>query len=104
MAYKLIITEKQVLEKKEQFKNEQGHTECVEFVRQATNAPPTNQWRKGKRITDAKAGEIARGTAIATFDDDGKYPTDVLGKHAAIYLYQTKDAIYVLDQWNDQGE
>ena len=104
MPYKLTITEKDVLEKKDQFKNEKDNAECVEFVRQATNAPPTIQWRKGKKVADAKLGEIPRGTAIATFDDKGKYPTDILGKHAAIYLYHTKDAIYVLDQWKDQGE
>lgn len=45
-----------------------------------------------------------RGTAIATFDSNGKYPTDGLGKHAAIYLEHNALRILVLDQWNDQGE
>lgn len=49
-------------------------------------------------------GSIRRGTAIATFDKNGKYPTDALGKHAAIYLSHDAKGITVLDQWNKQGE
>ncbi len=56
------------------------------------------------KVSEAKFGEIARGTAIATFDSNGKYPADSLGKHAAIYLEHTAQRILVLDQWNDQGE
>jgi hypothetical protein len=103
MPYKLKLGENEVLGKGK-FKNQKGNTECVEFIRQATTAPPTTQWKPGKRVLDAKIGEIQRGSAIATFDDKGKYPTDALGKHAAIYLYHTKDAIIVLDQWDKQGE
>jgi hypothetical protein len=55
-------------------------------------------------VSEAKAGEIPRGTAIATFDADGKYPTDALGKHAAVYLSHAATGILVLDQWNDQKE
>ena len=43
------------------------------------------------------------GSSI-TFDSNGKYPTDALGKHAAIYLEHNTQCILVLDQWNDQGE
>lgn len=32
------------------------------------------------------------------------YPTDALGRHAAIYLEHTKERIVVLDQWKAQGE
>jgi hypothetical protein len=55
-------------------------------------------------VSDAKAADIARGTAIATFDDKGKYPSDALGQHAAIYLSHDTNGITVLDQWNSQGE
>jgi len=103
MPYQMTVSEKDVLGKGK-YKNAKGNTECVEFVRQTTNAPPTIMWKPGTKVADAKAGEIVRGTAIATFDDNDKYPTDALGQHAAIYLYHTKDAIYVLDQWNTQGE
>jgi endonuclease I len=86
------------------YKNAKGNTECVEFVRQATGAPQTKDWKKGIKVSDAKPGEIARGTAIATFDSNGKYPTDGLGQHAAIYLEHNEKHILVLDQWKKQGK
>ena len=75
MPYKLKYAEGDVLGK-EKFKNDDGKTECVEFVRQATGAPKTQKWKRGLKVADARQGEIVRGTAIATFDDRGKYPTD----------------------------
>lgn len=53
---------------------------------------------------EATLGTIKRGTVIATFDDNGKYPVDGNGKHAAIYLSHDLIDIRVLDQWNKQGE
>lgn len=103
MPYKLKVAEKDVLGKGT-YKNAKGNTECAEFVRQATDAPATTEWTAGKKVSDAKLGEIPRGTAIATFDAKGKYPTDALGQHAAIYLTHDANAIQVLDQWNSQGE
>jgi hypothetical protein len=103
MPYKLNVAEKEVLGKAK-YKDDKGHTECAIFVRQATGAPATDSWKKGIAVEGAKAGVIARGTAIATFDGKGKYPSDGKGKHAAIYLSHTADAITVLDQWNSQGE
>ena len=73
-------------------------------MRQATGAPQTTMWKQGKKISEATATEIPRGTAIATFDLSNKYPTDALGRHAAIYLDHNAQRIQVLDQWNDQGE
>jgi len=103
MSYQLKVAEKDVLGKGK-YKNSRGHTECVEFIRQATDAPQTTLWKQGKKVSDTKPGEIARGTAIATFDDKGCYPTDALGKHAAIYLMHDNNRIVVLDQWDAQGE
>jgi len=100
MAYTLRFAEKDVLGK-DKFKNAKGRTECVEFVRQAAGAPQTLLWKRGKKVSEAKVGEIARTTAIATFDDQGRYPTDSQGKHAAIYLSHDKNRIVVLDQWDD---
>lgn len=85
MSYKLKVKEQDVYGKSK-YISAQGKTECVEFVRQATGAPETIMWKKSKMVSEAKFGEIARGTAIATFDKNGKYPTDGHGKHAAIYL------------------
>jgi len=103
MSYTLKIAEAKVFGKGI-FVNANGNTECVEFIRQSTNAPLTSLWKKGKKVSEAKFGEIPRGTAIATFDSQGKYPTDALGKHAAIYIEHNNLHILVLDQWNDQGE
>lgn len=103
MSYKLKVSESAVLGKGK-YANAKGNTECVEFIQQAADAPATPQWKRGKKVSEAKAGEIARGTAIATFDSNGKYPTDGLGKHAAIYLSHDANGIKVLDQWADQGE
>lgn len=103
MPYKLKLAEVDVFGK-EKFINAKGNTECVEFVRQATNAPQTIIWKAGIHVIDATPGTIPRGTAIATFDENGKYPTDGLGKHAAIYISHDAAGIRVLDQWNKQGE
>ena len=86
------------------FENDRGNTECVEFVRKVTGAPFTPAWRSGKRILGASPGEIPRGTAIATFDEWGSYPTDHKGKHAAIYLWHDARCITVLHQWNSVGK
>ena len=102
MSYKLQKAEADVLEKN-QFSNAAGIAECVEFVRQATGAPHTTLWKQGEFVLDAPRGSIPRGTAIATFDSNGKYPVDGKGKHAAIYLSHTANSICVLDQWKAQG-
>ena len=49
MAYKLKFSEQDVLGKGK-FKNAKGRTECVEFVRQATDAPQTTLWNRGKKV------------------------------------------------------
>jgi hypothetical protein len=102
MPYKLQVTEDEIA-RKESYPNSSGKTECVEFVRQTTNAPHTTSWRPGIKVMDAAAGTITRGTAIATFDTRQRYPTDTRGRHAAIFLSQTSQGILVLDQWNDKG-
>ena len=90
---------------KGKYKNAKGNTECVVFVQAVTDVPnQTANWVKSIYVMDAKADAIKRGTAIATFDEGGKYPTDELGKHAAIYLSHSAAGIKVLDQWNAQGE
>lgn len=103
MSYKLKVSENDVYGKAK-YISAAGKTECAEFVRQSTGAPHTSAWKMGVKISDAKPGEILRGTAIATFDSKKRYPVDDRGKHAAIYLEHSRTRILVLDQWNDQGE
>jgi hypothetical protein len=58
------------------------------------NDPALDARRAGDGAT------LAVGTAIATFDENGRYANDTHGKsHAAIYLGQTAAGIQVLDQW-----
>jgi len=102
MPYLMSIAEKDVLGPNK-YVNANGNTECVVFVQQVTRAPRTTAWTRGIRVKDAVAGSIRRGTAIATFDDQGNYPLDGEGRHAAIYLGQNAAGIQVLDQWNAQG-
>jgi hypothetical protein len=52
MSYKLKFPEKDVLGMGK-FKNATGKTECVEFVRQASGAPQTPLWKKGKKVPEA---------------------------------------------------
>ena len=87
--------------KENEYINESGHTECVIFVQKAAKVPRTTQWIAGLRLKDAKPGDITPGTAIATFNDQGKYPTEGSGRqHAAIYLSHTSVSIHVLEQYN----
>ena len=56
MSYLLNIEEASVYGKKK-FANAKGHTECVEFIRQAADAPATSQWVRGRLVKSFKAGE-----------------------------------------------
>lgn len=74
--------------------------ECAALVQQTTRAPNTSLWRTGTKVKDALPAEIEPGTAIATFDANGRYPmTDPPGRHAAIYVSHDANGITVVDQW-----
>lgn len=78
-----------------------GNGHCVAYARAAALMPHTGVWRKGKPVQGDNT--IAAGTAIATFDDNGRYGNKVNGtSHVAIYLGQTPMGIQVLDQWIGQ--
>ena len=102
MPYTLKIPEKDVTGE-DKFINASGETQCVIFVQQAAKTPLTKEWRPGIHIMTSKPGEIDRGTAIATFDEHGRYPTKG-DKHAAIYLSHNSMGIRVLDQWATKGK
>jgi hypothetical protein len=69
-------------------------------VCRGAGVPLTAAWQEGAEVRGNP--DIARGTAIATFEPDGSY-TSESGKHAAIYLYQDDDGIWVYDQWQGQS-
>jgi hypothetical protein len=57
----------------------------------------TKRWRAGADVADN--GDIKPGTAIATFDSNGRYPSGK-DKNSGIYLGPgTKGSIWILDQW-----
>jgi hypothetical protein len=75
-----------------------GSGQCVAFVEAAAIMPATYRWTQGKKVRNNVA--IQPGTAIATFQH-GHYLNNLFGlSHAAIYLRQTHEGIYVLDQWD----
>jgi hypothetical protein len=67
----------------------------------AAGAPLTKLWTKGTLVKGNAT--LERGTAIATFDDDGTYGNHIDGRsHAAIYLSQNASGLEVFDQWVGQ--
>ena len=75
-----------------------GH--CVNFVREASGAPITTQWHRGDPV---RGSNIASGTAIATFESNGRYGNHADGRsHAAILLAENEDGLLVVDQWVGQ--
>ncbi|WP_071889962.1 BPSL0067 family protein [Kosakonia oryzendophytica] len=79
-----------------------GSGQCVAFTQKAANMPRTANWKRGALVKGNM--NIAPGTAIATFDDNGQYGNHSDGRsHAAIYMGQDSTGIQVLDQWVGHG-
>lgn len=67
------------------------------FVREAAGAPITTQWHRGDPV---RGSDPSPGTAIATFEDNGRYGNHADGRsHAAILLAVNEDGLLVIDQW-----
>lgn len=70
-------------------------------MEQASGAPLTSQWKKGAKVRGDLT--IHPGTAIATFDSNGKYTNSTDGtSHGAIYVGQNGVGLLVWDQWKGQ--
>ncbi|QNQ21705.1 BPSL0067 family protein [Kosakonia sp. SMBL-WEM22] len=75
-----------------------GNGQCVAYTQKAANMPRTVAWKRGALVKGNTS--IAPGTAIATFDANGRYGNHTDGSsHAAIYLGLDASGIQVLDQW-----
>ena len=72
-----------------------GNKQCVALVKQFAKAPASSLWSEGIKV---KGASLKPGTAIATFVH-GKYPNLPSGNHAAFYLSQDAQGIWVVDQW-----
>lgn len=69
-----------------------GH--CVSLIKKCTGAPDTDAWRPGQYVL---GNTVPAGAIIATFKNN-RYPNKH-GHHAAIYIRQDKNGIWVWDQW-----
>lgn len=77
-----------------------GDGQCVKLVKALTGAPASSLWKEGAKLTDAlAAGNLAEGTAIATFVK-GRYQNLPHGNHAAIFVRSVPGGIEVFDQWH----
>ena len=77
-----------------------GNGECVTLVKALTGAPASSLWREGAKVTELLAsGDLAEGTAIATFIN-GRYRNWPHGNHAAIFVRSVPGGIEVFDQWH----
>jgi copper chaperone CopZ len=81
-----------------------GRGECVDIIKEyvpGLKGKSTTTWRAGAWVMEAGAS-IRRGTAIATFDKDGRFPQHRSGQHAAIVLRVMGSGIWVVDQWRSK--
>jgi hypothetical protein len=71
--------------------------QCVRYVQVCAKCPHTSKWKPGVKV---RGNEIEFGTAIATFDPDGRYGNHTDGRsHAAIYIEENDAGLLVIDQW-----
>jgi hypothetical protein len=81
-----------------------GSGQCVALVQNAAGIGHTSTWQAGGSVMGNP--NLKPGTAIATFDQNGKYGNHTNGSsHAAIYLGPSKvypGGIQVYDQWSGQ--
>lgn len=72
---------------------------CAGLVMHFTRVGKAANWKQGAAVRGNAT--IKKGTAIATFVN-GVYPNAEHGNHAALYVSQESDRIWVIDQWEDQ--
>jgi len=73
-----------------------GSHQCVALVQHYAGAPITAHWQQGEAVFGN--AKLRTGIAIATFVK-GRYPNHSHGNHAALYVGQAPDGIYIADQW-----
>ncbi|MBX2848103.1 MAG: BPSL0067 family protein [Acidiferrobacterales bacterium] len=75
-----------------------GDGHCVSFIKYCSGAPNTIDWHPGEKVWK---NDIRPGTIIATFKNN-RYPNKT-GYHAAIYIEQDAQGIWVWDQWQGKA-
>jgi hypothetical protein len=71
---------------------------CASLVMHYTRVGQAKDWKQGERVRGNTT--IKRGTAIATFVN-AVYPNFNHGNHAALYVRQEADGIWVVEQWKE---
>ena len=79
-----------------------GDGYCVPLVQQVTGAPNTKLWVRGSELKGRP--QVNPGTAIATFDKDGKYASNPTGNHAAIFVGYTEHGVRIYDQYREWAD
>lgn len=77
-----------------------GDGNCVLLVKHYISAfrnISTQSWRQGEHVMSATK-PLARGTAIATFEN-GRYPNRRTGNHAAFFMAKVNNRLWVMEQW-----
>lgn len=77
-----------------------GSGQCVALAQATSDVGLTATWVPGERVQGAS--DIATGTVIATFGEDGTYTNTPGQSHTAIYLGQNDQGVQVMDQWSGQ--
>jgi hypothetical protein len=91
-----VYKEARTLDKAEKI----GDGECVTLIKHFTNVGWTGKWRQGASVVGNRS--LAEGTAIANFTN-GRWPGLSHGNHAAFYLRQAPDGLYIIDQWKNNA-
>jgi hypothetical protein len=58
--------------------------QCVGLVKYYSDAGPTSTWQEGASLSDGDP--IMPGTAIATFNSEGRYASKKTGNHACFFV------------------
>jgi hypothetical protein len=75
---------------------------CASLVQWYTKAGLTSTWREGIKVR-GNGDKILPGTAVATFEN-GVYPNRPKDNHAALYVSQDSQAVWVIDQWKGKDK
>jgi RHS repeat-associated protein len=75
--------------------------ECVAFTKTFTGLPCSDCWRAGPKVI---GNNIPEGTAIATFDNSGRYPNNPHGNNSGLFLgtgspTDPPNTLIMIDQW-----
>ena len=77
-----------------------GEGECVDLIKALVPGlidVSTQRWVKGANVKDSLG--LARGTAIATFGPNGRFPREDTGQHACLFVAHAGAGIWVVEQY-----